>query len=322
MNTYIDQELGSVRRAAQLTQIGFDPQSFNSSRLSRIDDLTVYFALNLFNRRQPYTQLPKELQRDVNVFFQSYRVAQDLGRDLLFSVGEPETIYNACLEASEHNIGFLDGTHSLQLHSDLVEKLPAPLRTYVGCAEKLYGDVDQADLVKIHILSGKVTFLEYESFEKSAIPQLILRTKVNLREREVDYFYYQDAVNSQLLYQKSKYMAEGQVGYETQRRFDQRLNKLGLIDFEGFGYSMAEGMAAGIPVNASRVGAIPELIEDGISGVLIEPNNIVRWQKSLENLVSDASRREIIGAGGKKRIEKEFSAKKMSQLYFDYVTAY
>jgi len=235
VNTYIDQELGSVRRAAQLTQIGFDPKSFNSSRSSRIDDLTVYFALNLFNRRQPYTQLPKELQRDVNVFFQSYSAAQDLGRDLLFSVGETETIYNACLEASQHNIGFLDGTHSLQLHSDLVEELPPPLRTYVGCAEKLYGDVDQADLVKIHIRSGKVTFLEYESFEKSATPKLILRTKVNLREREVDYFYYQDAVNSQLLYQKSKYMSGGQPGYETQRRFDQRLNKLGLFDFEGFG---------------------------------------------------------------------------------------
>ena len=184
-----------------LTQIGFDPKSFNASRSSRIDDLTVYFALNLFNRRQPYTQLPKELQRDVNVFFQSYRSAQDLGKDLLFSVGDPETIYNACLEASKHNIGLLDGTHSLQLHTALVEKLPAPLRTYVGCAEKLYGDVDQSDLVKIHIRSGKVTFLEYESFEKSAVPKLILRTKVDLREREVDYFYYQDAVNTQLLYQ-------------------------------------------------------------------------------------------------------------------------
>ena len=47
-----------------------------------------------------------------------------------------ETIYNACLEASEHNIGFLDGTHSLQLYSDLIEKLTTPLRTYIGCAEK------------------------------------------------------------------------------------------------------------------------------------------------------------------------------------------
>ena len=235
VNAYIDKELVSVRRAAQLTQVGFDPKAFNSSRASRIDDLTVYFALNLFNRRQPYTQLPKELQRDVNVFFQSYRAAQDLGRDLLFSVGETETIYNACLEASQLNLGFLDGTHSLQLHSDLVEELPPPLRTYVGCAEKLYGDINQSDIVKIHIRSGKVTFLEYDSFEKSAIPCLTLRTKVNLREREVDYFYYQDATDPQMLYQKSKYMSKGQPGFESQRRFDQRLNNLGLFNFDGFG---------------------------------------------------------------------------------------
>ena len=47
-------------------------------------------------------------------------------------------------------------------------------------------------------------------------------------------FYYQDAVNSRLLYQKSKYMAKGQPGYEAQLSFDQRLNKLGLFDFKGF----------------------------------------------------------------------------------------
>ena len=156
-------------------------------------------------------------------------------RPLDFISRRTEVIYNACLEASQHNIGFLDGTHSLQLHSDLVEKLPAPLRTYVGCAEKLYGDVDQSDLVKIHIRSGKVTFLEYDSFAKSAIPSLVLRTKVNLREREVDYFYYQDSTEPQLLYQKSKYMSKGQPGYESQRRFDQRLHKLGLFNFDGFG---------------------------------------------------------------------------------------
>ena len=99
----------------------------------------------------------------------------------------------------------------------------------------MYGDVDQSDLVKIHIRSGKVTFLEYDSFEKSAVPSLVLRTKVNLREREVDYFYYQDATEPQLLYQKSKYMAKGQPGYESQRRFDNKLVKLGLFDFSGFG---------------------------------------------------------------------------------------
>ena len=92
------------------------------------------------------------------------------------------------------------------------------------------------------------------------------------------------------------------------------------IDFEGFGYSMAEGMAAGVPVVASRVGAIPEVVEDRISGILVDPGDINDWSKQLEEFVRNASWRETIGASGKARIEKEFSANKMSQLYFDHIT--
>ena len=170
LRAWISVEPGSVRRAAQLALVGFDPDEFKIARAARIDDLRVYFALNLFNRRQPYTQLPHELQKDVTVFFSSYSAAQESGRDLLFSVGDPQMIYRGCIEAERSGIGSLDGTHSLQVHSDLVEQLPPQLRTYVGCAGKLYGDIEQANLVKIHISFGKVTFLEYDSFEKSPLP--------------------------------------------------------------------------------------------------------------------------------------------------------
>ena len=133
------------------------PSSFNAARASRIDDLTVYFALNLFNQRQPYTKLPKALQRDVSVFFQSYKASQESARELLFSVADPDVIYQACAESFENGVGFLDHDHSLQVHSASVEELPSVLRTYIGCAEKLYGDVAQSDIVKVHIQSGKVT---------------------------------------------------------------------------------------------------------------------------------------------------------------------
>ena len=136
-------------------------------------------------------------------------------------------------------MGFLDGMHSLQVHSVLVEQLPPQLRTYVGCAEKLYGDIEQADLVKIHIGSGKVTLVEYDSFDKTPLPRLATRVKVNLREQSVDYFHYQDYPDPPILYLKSRYMASSQSGYAKQKRFDQKLEGLGLFDFSGFGPSPA-----------------------------------------------------------------------------------
>jgi len=243
LSAWIEKEPGSVRQAARLAQVGFDSNEFNEARSSRIDDLSVYFALNLFNRRQPYTQLPQELQRDVTVFFSSYRAAEESGRDLLFSVGDVQVIHQACVESAGRGIGFLNGTHSLQIHGELVEQLPPQLRAYIGCAEKLYGDIEQADLVKIHIGTGKVTFLEYDSFDKTPLPRLITRVKVNLREQSVEYFHYDDDPDPPILYLKSRYMVPHQSGYEKQKRFDRKLERPGLFELSGFGPRPADFFA-------------------------------------------------------------------------------
>ena len=54
---------------------------------------------------------------------------------------------------------------------------------------ELYGDVDQADLIKAHFHSGKVSFMIYDDFSK-AEPMLIERVKINLRTQRVEYFDY------------------------------------------------------------------------------------------------------------------------------------
>ncbi len=92
------------------------------------------------------------------------------------------------------------------------------------------------------------------------------------------------------------------------------------IDFEGFGYSMAEAMLAGIPVVASKVGAIPEIIENGVSGYLISPDDIQGWRLRLEHMVRNEDERKKIGFNGQTRIAKQFSAKKMSQSYYDFIS--
>ena len=92
------------------------------------------------------------------------------------------------------------------------------------------------------------------------------------------------------------------------------------IDFEGFGYSMAEAMLAGIPVVASKVGAIPEIIENGVSGYLISPDDIQGWRLRLEHMVRNEDERKKIGFNGQTRIAKQFSAKKMSQSFYDFIS--
>jgi DNA phosphorothioation-associated putative methyltransferase len=126
---------------------------------------------------------------------------------------------------------------SLQLHTSDINKLPAALRCYVGCSAKLYGDVDTADLIKIHIRSGKLTLLFYEDFDSSPVPRLRERIKINMPSQRIDFFEHTADREQQLLYLKSRYITKEPPGYEGQKKFDDALVKLGLFDFAEYGPS-------------------------------------------------------------------------------------
>ncbi len=55
---------------------------------------------------------------------------------------------------------------------------------------------------------------------------------------------------------------------------------------EGFGLSAAEAAAAGVPVVATRVGAVPEVIQDGTDGVLVDPGDTDALAKAITEVVS------------------------------------
>jgi DNA phosphorothioation-associated putative methyltransferase len=225
--------LGTMGRALPLARQLFDPAGLEAARAARTDDLRLYFALNLFNRRRPYRTLPPELQRDVKAFLGSYKAAEAAGRELLFSLGDPDIISTACQAAAAAGLGQLHDEHALQLHGALIDRLPGPLRAYVGCAEKLYGSVRDADLIKIHIRSGKLTLLRYEDFDNDPLPRLVERIKIDMRAQDIAFFDHRD--RPQLLYLKSRYLAPDHPAYARQKAFDEALLGLGLFDLSGFG---------------------------------------------------------------------------------------
>ncbi|MBR0953608.1 glycosyltransferase family 4 protein [Bradyrhizobium canariense] len=74
--------------------------------------------------------------------------------------------------------------------------------------------------------------------------------------------------------------------------------------------SVLEAMAHGKPVIASRIGGIPELVNDLATGFLFEPNNTDELRDRLERLMSDPGLRARMGAAGRLRVEREFSLEK------------
>jgi glycosyltransferase involved in cell wall biosynthesis len=75
---------------------------------------------------------------------------------------------------------------------------------------------------------------------------------------------------------------------------------------EAFSLAAGEAMAAGAPVVASRVGALPEVVDDGVTGVLVPPQDVEALAAALESLLADPARRESQGRAGRERAAKLF----------------
>jgi glycosyltransferase involved in cell wall biosynthesis len=71
--------------------------------------------------------------------------------------------------------------------------------------------------------------------------------------------------------------------------------------YETFGISVVEAMAFGLPVVATNVGGLSEVVEDGVTGILVPPHDAAALADAITSLLRDSNRRRRMGAAGRER---------------------
>lgn len=88
---------------------------------------------------------------------------------------------------------------------------------------------------------------------------------------------------------------------------------------EGLGTAILEAMAIERPVVATRVGGIPDSVEDGVTGYLVEPGDSDNLARKISELIDDPLKSQAMGKAGRLKIEEEFTlpvmAEKTQKLY-------
>jgi glycosyltransferase involved in cell wall biosynthesis len=83
---------------------------------------------------------------------------------------------------------------------------------------------------------------------------------------------------------------------------------------EGVPVVLMEAMACEVPVVSSRLSGIPELVEDGVSGLLVEPRDVDALVEALARLAADPALRVTLGREGRRKVEREFDLRANARL--------
>jgi DNA phosphorothioation-associated putative methyltransferase len=218
---------GNLKRAFAFVQkMTGGAATWDAIARRRREDLLVYLALARFGKRPKLSQLPRPLQRDMKAFFGSYRRACVEADALLLRAGDSAAIDEACRRSPVGKVLPDD----LYVHRDALGSVEPILRIYEECGRAYLGEVEGANVVKIHRRSGKLSYLIYPEFDTDAHPALLRCVRLNLRSRQIECHDYVKSRNPPVLHRKEAFLHADHPLFARFRRLTEQEERHGLLD--------------------------------------------------------------------------------------------
>lgn len=231
------------------------------------------------------------------------------------------------------------------LYKNLEKYFAIPKNKIICLNKKEYNQAKNT----LNINSEKLSIIYHGPMSISLMDKMLARQKLNLSSRKfavglignfyatkgLSYFIDAAKIISQEFKLDIKFViiGEGHLRTELEKQIsDNRLQDIihltGAIDQaatilpafdiyvcssvkEGFPYSILEAMSARLPIIATRVGGIPEMITDGADGLLVESKNSHQLAQAIKKLYEDQELRNELATAAKKTVEEKFTIKKM-----------
>lgn len=104
------------------------------------------------------------------------------------------------------------------------------LRVYEGCARAYLGEVEEANVLKLHRFSGKISYLAYPDFETDPHPTLATCVKFNMRSRQIDFYNYRQSENPPVLHRIETFLTPAYALFAKFARLTKQEEQHGLLD--------------------------------------------------------------------------------------------
>lgn len=224
--TEIRENLGSLKRAFSIIRKVTGEEQWLKIIEERTQDLLIHLALQRFLGRPKFSTLPKDIRLDIKAFFHSYEQAWRRAEDLLFSAGNLANIDTACRSAP---CGKLT-PDALYIHSSALQLMPPILRIYEGCARNYVGVPEGVNIIKLHRLKPKVSYLSYPDFDQDPHPSLHGALVVPLRDFDVKYWDWASSDNPPILHRKEEFVSNEYPLRDKFQRLTRQEEKAGLFE--------------------------------------------------------------------------------------------
>ncbi len=221
----LKREFRTIERAFQIILTATDEADWDAIAYRRSLDLQVYLALAQFGQGRSIRKLSLAMRSDIKAFFGSYDEACEVADRLLFKIGQPDVIKQACQQSK---IGKLLPA-ALYVHISALNELDPKLRLYEGCASRNIGGTEDANIIKFHTDKPCISYLYYPDFDAIAHPALQWSMLIDLRDLSVKFRDYSQQENLPILHRKETFLSESHPLYAKFAKLTKAEVKAGLL---------------------------------------------------------------------------------------------